>query len=131
MNCRILIPSAQRLQISDIKREFVGFLDDMSEEVVLDSIDQLDGESGFRIQSHDALGILPDIFVPATGNRYEVLDRLNTEIARLVDTVHTRRDSTIPAAASVFAVANAGGASLHAKVGRLTMLIEKRFASQH
>jgi hypothetical protein len=131
MNCRVLIPSAQRLRISDIKREFVGFLDDMSEEVVLDSIDQPDGESGFRIQSHDALGVLPEIFVQETGNRYEVLDRLDTEIARLVGTVHTRRDSTIPATAPVFGVANAGGASLRAKAGRLTMLIEKRFASQH
>jgi hypothetical protein len=130
MNCRILIPSNQRLQIPDIKREFVGFLSDMNEEITLDSIDLLEGKRGFKIRSHNADAVLPDIIVPETENRYEILDRLDTEIARLVDTAHTRRNSTTPVA-PVFAIPNAGGVPLHPKASRITMLIGKRFTSLH
>jgi hypothetical protein len=107
MNCRILIPSTQKLQIPDIKREFVGFLSDLNQEVTLDSIDLLEEKKSFRIRSHNVYGVLPDIIVPETGNRYEVLDRLDTEIARLVDTAHIniRSGATTPAA-PVSAVAN-------------------------
>jgi hypothetical protein len=71
--------------------------------------------------------IFPTFLVQETGNRYEVLDRLDTEIARLVGTLHSKTDSAIPAAACVFAVASAGGAPR--KASRITMLTGKPFAS--
>jgi len=113
MHCQLVIPSALRLQISDIKKEFVGFFNDLNEGAVLDCIDRLEDESGFRIRSHDALGVLPDIVVQETGNRYEERHRLHTNIVKLAGTVRARRresEATVPAAASVVAAAKAGRA---------------------
>ena len=98
MDRNIVTPFPLKLQISDIRNEFVDLLNDVNQEIVLDRIDQLDSVSGFRIQSHDALGALPDIYLRNTGNRYEVLDQLDREIVNLLASRGARRSSkaTVP-----------------------------------
>jgi hypothetical protein len=125
----ILIPSALDLQASDIQKEFIGFLSDMNEEITLDSIDRLEGKRGFKIRSHNAHGVLPDIIVLETGNRYEVLERLDTEIARLMGTIQGRRDSIVPSAEYVVTVAKAGDTLRRAGTGRSLLRVEKNYAS--
>jgi hypothetical protein len=129
MNYQMLISPALRLRTSEIQSEFVGFLKDLNEEIVLDSIERLEEESGFRIRSHNAHGVLPDIIVPETGNRYEVLDRLDTETARLVGTIRERREATGPAAEPVVAVAKEGDTLLRAITGCIPLRVLNKFAS--
>jgi hypothetical protein len=125
----LLIPSAFDLQASDIQEEFVGFLNDMNEEITLDAVDRLEGNRGFRIRSHNEHGVLPDIIVPGTGNRYEVMERLDTEIARLIGTIQARRDAPVPSAEYAVAVAKAGETFLRARTSRILLRVEKKYAS--
>ncbi len=131
MISEILLPTDSRFQIAEIRREFVSFLADLNAEIVLDGIDLLHSESRLKIRSHDALGMLPEVFVEQTGNLFEQLDRLDRNIAKLVEIAADRRSTDWAVTTDIADPANSRTRFLKARGGRFRVprLAARRFAS--
>lgn len=75
--------SQHLLSKSEVEDLFVGIAAALLVKIILDGIDELPEECGYRIRSHDLYGPLPDIEIEYKGDREQILDRISLEIARL------------------------------------------------
>ena len=78
------------LQPVTIEKTFTDCIMDLSEVIVLDGIDILPDETGFRVRSHDLHGPLPEIVVRDSGDTLMDKDRLGNETCKLVAIVRLR-----------------------------------------
>jgi hypothetical protein len=63
---------------------------DLKEAIVLDGIDTLPDNSGFRVRSHDFYGPLPEIMFKDSGDTFQDKDRLSNKVCKLVAIVRLR-----------------------------------------
>ncbi len=73
-----------------IEKTFTDAVMDLKKVVVLDGIDILPDDSGFRIRSHDLHGPLPEIVIEDSGDTFQDKDRLSREACKLVAIVRLR-----------------------------------------
>lgn len=73
-----------------IERTFNDCIMDLKEVVVLDGIDILPDNSGFRVRCHDLHGQLPEMVVKDSGDMFVDKDRLGNETCKLVAIVRLR-----------------------------------------
>lgn len=82
------------LRPETIEKTFTDAVMDLQEVIVLDGIDILPDNSGFRIRSHDHHGPLPEIVVKDSGDTFQDKDRLGNQVCRLVAIVRLRDQIT-------------------------------------
>ncbi len=75
---------------AEIEQAFLQTNDDLHTIVVLDAIEELDGESGFRIRSHDLYGPLPHLSIEGQKDRHVVLKKVRRAACRLAAIVYIR-----------------------------------------
>jgi hypothetical protein len=63
---------------------------DLKEVIVLDDIDILPDNSGFRVRSHDLHGLLPEIVIEDSGDAFRDKDRLSNQACKLIAIVKLR-----------------------------------------
>ena len=66
-----------------IEKTFTDCVMDLWEVIVLDSIDILPDNSGFRVSSHDLRGALPEIVVKDSDNTFQ--DRWKSKLKNHID----------------------------------------------
>lgn len=81
-----------KLRTPEIEKAFVQVTIDLKRILVLDGIDQREQPPGFRIRSHDLYGPLPEIIIEETRDRYQVLDDIQRETAKLCAMIRVRDD---------------------------------------
>ena len=64
---------------------------DLKEIVVLDGIDILPDDCGFRVRSHDLHGQLPEIVIRDSANKFQDKERLNVAACKLIAIVKVRQ----------------------------------------
>ncbi len=94
MNDPDLLPSTIATQLAlrpeTIEKTFTDALMDLKEVIVLDGIDILNDNSGFRVRSHDLYGPLPEIVMEDSGDTFLDKDWLGREACKLVAIVRLR-----------------------------------------
>ena len=78
------------LHPTTIERTFTDCIMDLKEVIVLDGIDILSDETGFRVRCYDLYGQLPEIVVHDSGDTFVDKDRLGNETCKLVAIVRLR-----------------------------------------
>ena len=84
-------PSYVALYPGTIEKTFTDAVIDLKEIVVLDGIDILSDQSGFRIRSHDLHGQLPEIVIKDSGNTFPDKEDLAGEACKLIAIVGLRK----------------------------------------
>ncbi len=78
------------LRPETIEKTFIEAVMDLKEVIVLDGIDILNNDSGFRVRAHDICGPLPEIVIEDSGDTFQDKDRLSREACKLVAIVRLR-----------------------------------------
>jgi hypothetical protein len=78
------------LRPETIEKTFNESVMDLKEVIVVDGIDILPDNSGFRVRSHDLHGTLPEIVVQDSGDTFQDKDRLSNQACKLVAIVRLR-----------------------------------------
>ncbi len=86
------VTGKSRLSAPEIERALIKVAFDLKEILVVDDIDITEAPRGFCIRCHDLLGVLPDIVVVDTGDRYAVLDGIIREGAKRIVMVRVRKE---------------------------------------
>jgi hypothetical protein len=84
-------PSYLALHPRTIEKTFTDTVIDLKEIVVLDGIDILSDQSGFRVGSHDLHGQLPEILIRDSGNTFQDKEYLNRQACKLIAIVGLRK----------------------------------------
>jgi hypothetical protein len=100
---------------------------DLKEVIVLEGIDILPDNSGFRVRSHDLHGPLPEILVEESGDTFQDKDRLGKETCKLVAIVRLRDRMTrwLPGEKFLLPTTVDNHATVGFKLGRKTWLDER------
>jgi len=85
-------PSYVALYPGTIEKTFTDAVIDLKGVIVLDGIDILPDESGFRVRSHDFHGQLPEIVIHDSGNTMEDKESLSREACKLIAIVGLRKE---------------------------------------
>jgi len=80
------------LHPTTIERIFADCVMDLKEDIVLDGIEILPDNCGFRVRSHDLYGPLPDIRIKDSGDTFQDKDRLSKAACKLVAIVRLRME---------------------------------------
>lgn len=109
-----------------IEKTFTDTVMNLKEVVVLDGIDILPDNSGFRVRSHDLFGQLPEIVVPNCGDTFVDKNRLGMETCKLVAIVKLRDEMIQCLAGGKFLLPTVADsrAIVGLKLGRRTWLAE-------
>jgi hypothetical protein len=78
------------LRPATIEKTFTDCITDLAEVIVLDAIDILPDETGFRVCCHDFHGPLPEVEIKDSGDTLVDKDRLGSELCKLVAIVRMR-----------------------------------------
>ncbi len=78
------------LRPETIEKTFIEAAMDLKEVIVLDGINILNDNSGFRVRSHDLYGSLPDIVMEDSGDTIVDKDRISTAACKLYAIVKLR-----------------------------------------
>lgn len=87
-----IYPRHLALHPATIERTFTNCIVDLKEVIILDGIDILPDQSGFRIRSHDLHGPLPEIVVKDSGDTFQDKDRLGNRACWLAAIVRLRNE---------------------------------------
>jgi hypothetical protein len=113
-----------------IERTFTDCVMDLKEVIVLDGIDILPDESGFRVRSHDFHGQLPEIVIHDSGNTMEDKESLSREACKLIAIVGLRKEMRrLMRGGKLLLLTKLGDrATVGFKVGRWSWLAEVPFS---
>ncbi len=116
----------RRLMVSEVEEAFVRVAVDLKEIIVLDGVEGIDSPPGFRIRSHDLYGLLPDVAIEDTGDRYPVLDRIIREAANLIAMARIRQElaESLPGCAFLLPTLAGQGVVVGVRSNRKTILAE-------
>jgi hypothetical protein len=78
------------LHPATIETTFIQCVMDLKEVIVLDGVDILADNSGFRVRCHDLYGQLPEMVVKDSGDTFQDKDGLGNEVCKLVAIVRLR-----------------------------------------
>lgn len=114
------------LRSATIEKTFTDCVMDLKEIIVLDGIDILPDNSGFRVQSHDLHGPLPEMVIKESGDTFQDKDRLGNQACKLVAMVRLRDQMVrfLPGCKLLPPTSIGGKAIAGLKVGPRTWLAE-------
>jgi len=123
-------PSYVALYPGTIEKTFTDAVIDLKGVIVLDGIDILPDESGFRVRSHDFHGQLPEIVIHDSGNTMEDKESLSREACKLIAIVGLRKEMRrLMRGGKLLLLTKLGDrATVGFKVGRWSWLAEVPFS---
>jgi len=123
-------PSYVALYPGTIEKTFTDAVIDLKGVIVLDGIDILPDESGFRVRSDDFHGQLPEIVIHDSGNTMEDKESLSREACKLIAIVGLRKEMRrLMRGGKLLLLTKLGDrATVGFKVGRWSWLAEVPFS---
>jgi hypothetical protein len=118
------MPTCETIHVEELEKAFTQTVIDLQRIIVLDEIQILPDDTGFRIRCHDRHGPLPELLIGQGENRIEVLDRVRNRACWLYAIVGIRRDLKryLPGCRLLPATTIDGKAVVGLKSGPLTFL---------
>ncbi len=114
------------LRPATIEKTFTDAVMDLQEVIVLDGIDILTDNSGFRVRSHDLHGPLPEIVIEDSGDTFPDKDRLGNQACKHLAIVRLRDQMTrwLPGGKCLPPTTVGDNATVGFKLGRKAWLAE-------